>query len=83
MPTKVKFDHFIFLAYKKNTRVECGSEVEHLSNVQKVPLCHKTSETKSNKKELSLRQQLCHNGYDTLKGGLISCLHFYVCFTLE
>lgn len=64
MPTKVKLDHFIFLAYKKNIRVECGSEVEHLSNVR-----HKTSETKPKKKELSLRQQLHHNGYDTLKGG--------------
>lgn len=83
MPTKVKFDHFIFLACKKNIRVECGSEVEHLFNMQKVPLHHKTSETKPNKKELSLKQQLHHNGYDTLKGGLLSCLHFYVCFTLE
>lgn len=83
MPTKVKFDHLIFLACKKNIRVECSSEVEHLSNTQKVPLHHKTSETKPNKKELSLRQQLHHNGYGTLKDGLLFCLHFYVCFTLE
>lgn len=66
MPTKVKFDHFIFLAYKKNIREECSSEVEYLSNMQKVPLHHKTLETKPNKKELSSRQQLHHNRFDTL-----------------